>query len=347
MAPESVRTTAPPTERGIDPSRRQRSDAQRNVVALVEAAKTVFAGSGVDAPAKEITDLAGVGVGTLYRHFPRRSDLIVAVLQHEIDECVEAAAELGTTLGPWEALMGWIERFTDFVGTKRGLASALHSGDPAYDDLPQHLLDRLEPALQTLLARAVDGGYARDDVTAREVLTTIALHLSAGPRRAAELQSAHDTSVHGGTGSRCSHTVVSHPRIGGPLPRPEHAPAGPAPAPPTRTAAQSSPAPNGSASTRPAPAAPTARIRCGVTEPRCRAAARAQLPRKPPAGHRERRTCPRPAAQPHPAPSAARARHRHAVPAGHCQPGQLLPVASMLSACAALTPWLVAAHAAR
>ena len=71
--------------------------------------------------------------------------------------------------------MGWIERFTDFVGTKRGLASALHSGDPAYDDLPQHLMDRLEPALRTLLARAVDGGYARDDVAAREVLMTIAL----------------------------------------------------------------------------------------------------------------------------------------------------------------------------
>jgi AcrR family transcriptional regulator len=66
----------------------------------VEAAKTVFAGRGVDAPAKEITDLAGVGVGTLYRHFPRRSDLIVAVLQHEIDECVEAADELGATLPP-------------------------------------------------------------------------------------------------------------------------------------------------------------------------------------------------------------------------------------------------------
>jgi AcrR family transcriptional regulator len=175
MTPEPVRTTAPSTGRSIDPSRRQRSDAKRNVVALVEAAKTVFAGSGVDAPAKEITDLAGVGVGTLYRHFPRRSDLIVAVLQHEIDKCIEAAEELGATLSPWEALTGWIERFTHFVGTKRGLASALHSGDPAYNDLPQHLLDRLEPALQTLLARAVDGGYTRDDVTAREVLTTVAL----------------------------------------------------------------------------------------------------------------------------------------------------------------------------
>jgi len=175
MAPESVRTTAPSAGRRTDSSRRQRSDAQRNVVALVAAAKTVFASSGVDAPAKEITDRAGVGVGTLYRHFPRRSDLIVAVLQHEIDECVQAAEQLGTTLSPWEALIGWIERFTDFVGTKRGLASALHSGDPAYDDLPQHLMVQLEPALQTLLARAVDGGYARDDVTARELLTTIAL----------------------------------------------------------------------------------------------------------------------------------------------------------------------------
>ena len=67
MAPESAETTAPPAWRSTGPSRRQRSDAQRNVVALVAAAKTVFAGSGVDAPAKEITDLAGVGVGTLYR----------------------------------------------------------------------------------------------------------------------------------------------------------------------------------------------------------------------------------------------------------------------------------------
>jgi AcrR family transcriptional regulator len=175
MTPESIRTATPSTGGSIDPSRRQRSDAKRNVVALVEAAKTVFVDRGVDAPAKEITDRAGVGVGTLYRHFPRRSDLIVAVLQHEIDECIEAAEALGSTLGPWEALMGWIERFTDFVGTKRGLASALHSGDPAYDDLPQHLLDRLEPALQTLLARAVDGGYARDEVTAREVLMSVAL----------------------------------------------------------------------------------------------------------------------------------------------------------------------------
>jgi len=175
VSPGSARPSATRTTRSGDRSRRQRADAQRNVVALVEAAKTVFMGSGVDAPAKAITDRAGVGVGTLYRHFARRSDLIVAVLQHEIDQCIDAAAELATALDPWEALLRWIERFSDFVGTKRGLAAALHSGDPAYEGLPQHLLNRLEPALDTLLARATDGGYARDDVTAREILTSIAL----------------------------------------------------------------------------------------------------------------------------------------------------------------------------
>jgi AcrR family transcriptional regulator len=173
MSPEP--TTAAPTERGTDASRRRRVDAQRNVLALVEAAKPVFASSGVDAPAKEITDRAGVGVGTLYRHFPRRSDLIVAVLEHEIDECIAAAHELRSAPDPWPALLVWIERFTEFVGTKRGLAAALHSGDPAYDGLPQQLLDRVVPVLDTLLQRAVDSGQARDDVTAREVLLTIAL----------------------------------------------------------------------------------------------------------------------------------------------------------------------------
>jgi AcrR family transcriptional regulator len=152
-----------------------RSDARRNVDALVGAAKTVFAGSGVDAPAKEITDLAEVGVGTLYRHFPRRSDLIVAVLQHEIDECVAAADDLARTLGPWDALVAWITRCTAFIATKQGLATALHSGDPAYDGLPERLLYQLEPALRALLDRAVAAGVSRDDLSTRDVITTLSL----------------------------------------------------------------------------------------------------------------------------------------------------------------------------
>ena len=157
------------------PVRRRRADAAQNIDALVSSAKTVFTTSGVDAPAKEITDLAGVGVGTLYRHFPRRSDLIVAVLQHELDDCVDAAADLRRTLGPWPALVAWIDRFTELVGTKRGLAAALHSGDAAYEGLPQRLMDRLVPSMQQLLDRAVADGSAREDVSPREALTTVAL----------------------------------------------------------------------------------------------------------------------------------------------------------------------------
>jgi hypothetical protein len=80
----------------------------------------------------------------------------------------------GARATPWDALIGWIERFTDFVGTKRGLASALHPSERAYDDLPQLLLDRLKPALHTLLGQAVDGGHERDHVTAREARVTSA-----------------------------------------------------------------------------------------------------------------------------------------------------------------------------
>src|SRR6185503_17439703 len=89
-----------PTER----QRRQRVDARRNIGSLLEAAKTAFATSGVDTPAKEIATRAGVGVGTLYRHFPRRSDLVVAVLEREIDACADAGPALSAAHPPAAAL---------------------------------------------------------------------------------------------------------------------------------------------------------------------------------------------------------------------------------------------------
>lgn len=155
--------------------RRKRADAQRNVDALVEAAKTVFSTSGVDAPAKEITDLAGVGIGTLYRHFPLRSDLVTAVLQHEIDACAEAGLALQAQFEPTEALLRWVARFTEFVATKRGLATALHSGDPAFDGLPGYFNDRLEPVVARLLGAAAGTGTLREDVSARDLLHAVAL----------------------------------------------------------------------------------------------------------------------------------------------------------------------------
>ena len=155
--------------------RRQRADAQRNVTALLEAAKTVFMSTGVDAPAKEITDLAGLGVGTLYRHFPKRSDLVVAVMEREIDDCAAAASSLAAEHEPWDALACWVDRLVELVGTKRGLAVALHSGDPAFDELPGYIMSRLEPALDGLLAAARAEGALSATVTARDLVLVIAL----------------------------------------------------------------------------------------------------------------------------------------------------------------------------
>src|ERR1022692_2523754 len=155
--------------------RRQRADAQRNVTALLEAAKTVFMSTGVDAPAKEITDLAGLGVGTLYRHFPKRSDLVVAVMEREIDDCAAAASSLAAEQEPWDALACWVDRLVELVGTKRGLAVALHSGDPAFDELPGYIMSRLEPALDGLLAAARAEGALSATVTARDLVLVIAL----------------------------------------------------------------------------------------------------------------------------------------------------------------------------
>jgi AcrR family transcriptional regulator len=155
--------------------RRQRVDAQRNLGSLLEAAKRAFATSGVDAPAKEIAALAGVGVGTLYRHFPRRSDLVVAVLQREIDACAAAGPALSATHEPATALTQWLDRYTAFVATKRGLATALHSGDPAFDALPGYFWERLGPVLDDLLDAAKATGDIRSDVSAKDLLTAVAL----------------------------------------------------------------------------------------------------------------------------------------------------------------------------
>jgi AcrR family transcriptional regulator len=148
---------------------------RRNVASLLDAAKAVFAASGVDAPAKEIADLAGVGVGTLYRHFPQRSDLVKAVLEHEIDACAAAAPALAAAHEPGAALEKWLRRYTEFLATKRGFAAALHSGDPAFDALPGYFFKRLEPALGSLVAAAAVTGEVRADISARDLLHAIAL----------------------------------------------------------------------------------------------------------------------------------------------------------------------------
>ncbi len=154
--------------------RRMRVDAQRNLDSLLEAATAVFGTSGVDAPAKEIADLAGVGVGTLYRHFPQRSDLVKAVFRREVDACADAAPAMAAAYEPGEALTRWLHRYTEFLATKRGLATALHSGDPAFAALPGYFLQRFGPTLGSLLDAATAGGEIRADVSATDLLHAVA-----------------------------------------------------------------------------------------------------------------------------------------------------------------------------
>jgi AcrR family transcriptional regulator len=165
---------------------RQRADARRNVDALVGAARTVFSTSGVDAPAKEITDLAGVGVGTLYRHFPQRSELVKAVVESGIDAVADAGPALLAEHRPAEALTRWVHLFAELLATKRGLASALHSGDPAFAGLPGYFLQRLGPALAALLDAAVADGAVRDDISAEDLLQAITALCQPVPGRAPE-----------------------------------------------------------------------------------------------------------------------------------------------------------------
>lgn len=187
LSSEGMAVDEKPTEQGNGPDargragRRVRSDAQRNIAALLEAAKAVFAELGVDAPVREIATRAGVGVGTVYRHFPQRSDLVSAVFRREVDACADAAPALAAEYEPGEALARWIQRYATFIETKRGLAAALHSGDPAFNDLPAYFDQRFLPALRSLLESAATAGEVRTDVEARDLLRAVGnLCLTAG-----------------------------------------------------------------------------------------------------------------------------------------------------------------------
>jgi AcrR family transcriptional regulator len=170
---KSVTTRPEQVEESVK-RRPMRADGQRKMSSLLTAAMEVFRTSGVDAPVREIAEKAGVGLGTVYRHFPQRSDLIKAVFQSSVDACADAAPELASQFGPGDALAHWMERYVDFIATKRGLAAALHSGDPAYSALPRLFNTRLVPALKTLLDRAVAAGAVRSGIDAEDLLAAVA-----------------------------------------------------------------------------------------------------------------------------------------------------------------------------
>ncbi|MGD0242630.1 MAG: TetR/AcrR family transcriptional regulator [Streptosporangiaceae bacterium] len=151
--------TGEQTERAFP---RKRADARRNEQTLLEAAAAVFVASGVEAPVRDIAARAGVGMGTIYRHFPTRADLIVAVYRHQVEACAEAGPALLASSGtPHAALAQWIEKFVDFLVTKHGLAAALRSDQAGFKTLHAYFLDRLVPVCAELLDAAAAAGEIR------------------------------------------------------------------------------------------------------------------------------------------------------------------------------------------
>nr|WP_231859116.1 TetR/AcrR family transcriptional regulator [Actinoplanes missouriensis] len=150
---------------------RKRADARRNEETLLEAAAAAFVASGVNVPVREIAAQAGVGVGTFYRHFPTRADLVVAVYRHQIEACADAGpallAEDGTA---HQALAAWIDMFVDFLVTKHGLAEALQSDQATFETLHGYFLERLLPVCERLMEAAREAGEVRADVSAYEVM---------------------------------------------------------------------------------------------------------------------------------------------------------------------------------
>ncbi|MGW7194470.1 TetR/AcrR family transcriptional regulator, partial [Streptomyces sp. NPDC054838] len=161
-------------ESGGPSARGKRADALRNRQTLLDAAAAVFVASGIDAPIREIAARAGVGLGTIYRHFPNRADLVVAVYRHQVDACAEAGpALLGSAAPPLEALRQWVDLFVDFLVTKHGLANAMQSDSSGFAALHTYFLDRLVPVCGQLLDAAVDAGEIRAGTQAYELMRGI------------------------------------------------------------------------------------------------------------------------------------------------------------------------------
>ncbi|HEX6450129.1 MAG TPA: TetR/AcrR family transcriptional regulator [Trebonia sp.] len=153
------------------PAPRKRADARRNEKTLLNAAAAAFVASGVNAPVRDIAAKAGVGVGTIYRHFPTRADLVVAVYRHQVEACAEAGPVLlANSSSPHEALARWIDLFVDFLVTKHGLAEALRSDAAAFETLHAYFIDRLLPVCAQLLDAAVAAGEIRPGLDAYELM---------------------------------------------------------------------------------------------------------------------------------------------------------------------------------
>lgn len=149
---------------------RLRADARRNREKLLAAAATAFAQEGTAASLEAIAKRAGVGIGTLYRHFPTREALIEAAYANELDRLCASAPELLASHPPDVALAEWMDGFVSYAAAKRGMRSALQAVGASESHVFTGARGKLLEAIARLLAAGVDAGTLRSDVDAEDVL---------------------------------------------------------------------------------------------------------------------------------------------------------------------------------
>ncbi|WP_024519104.1 TetR family transcriptional regulator [Bradyrhizobium sp. Tv2a-2] len=164
-------------------ARKPRADAQRNRIRLLETAKAAFAEKGPGASLDEIARTAGVGAGTLYRHFPTRDALMEAVYRNETEQLVAAATRLADTQSPTGALREWLLLFVDYIAAKHGMYEALNSIVGGTTELYSASTEQMKRAIAKLISRAVASGDVRLDIDPLDLLRALAgvASISAGP----------------------------------------------------------------------------------------------------------------------------------------------------------------------
>jgi AcrR family transcriptional regulator len=160
------RKEAPPRP----PVKQLRADARRNRDRLLEVAATVFAEDGVDASLEEIARRAGVGIGTLYRHFPTREHLVEVVYRREVEALSAAADDLARRHAPDLALAEWMQRFVGYIAAKRGMANSLRILFDRNSELFAETSGMVPLALQRLVDAAIADGSIRADVESSDIL---------------------------------------------------------------------------------------------------------------------------------------------------------------------------------
>ena len=173
MSDQPISTTATverPEPGEDDAARPQRADAQRNYERLVAAAREVFAQQGGGASMESIAKEAGVGIGTLYRHFPKRIDVVEAVYREDVDELVAAAETFAEDLAPWPALVAWLEAFVRYASNKRRFLNELHEAFEKNPELRIACRERIEQAVSVVLERAQAADVARKDLDGPDLM---------------------------------------------------------------------------------------------------------------------------------------------------------------------------------